>query len=160
MAAQMAQDFQSILEKNLNDQHFSAMHAHIDMFDYTSFQNFDYSKLRCFLLFPNFLSHFKKKSMELIKKKQTLLSTKLRAVGYLTLSLVFLAQNHDDFINELKFCFDLAFYLRASDNLYTTELESENFDPRDIPFFQQNMDGSTLKKALFLLLDLENKANL
>lgn len=153
MVAQLAQSFQVCQGKKFTDQHFSAIHSHPDLIDYNNFQDLDYSKFNSLLLFPDFLPKFKQYTLELIKEKQTALNIKLRVVGYLTCASVFMAQDQNEFIKTLKNCFDLALYVRASNNSSVNEIESDIFDPREIPFFQK-YDVNTLKKALLLLIEM------
>lgn len=154
MVAQIAQANQSSLSKHFTDQHFSAIHSHIDLVEYTHITDIDYSKWNYYLLLPGFPRKFKESALKLIMDKQTALHIKIRFLGYLTSALAFLALNQQNLIESLKNCFDIALYVRAVANVFpVNESTLGSFDSQLVPCFQNNLDADALSKAIHLLLE-------
>lgn len=153
MVAQIAQVFQSSQSKIFTGQHFSAIHSHMDLLDYTNISDIDSSKLNYYLLLPGFTRIFKESAVKLILEKKTAPHIKHRLLGHLTCSLVFLAQSQKDLIENLKDCFDIALYVRATENCPVNESKLSSFDPHLIPYFQNILDADALSKAIHLLLE-------
>ena len=159
MAAQLIRDNEHNSNKLLTDQHLLALNTHRD-FEPVSMNDLNYERISYLALFPKFIINFQNFVRKLIVKHDVHFSVKLRYIGYLSCIVAF-SQNNQKFIDEMRSCFDLALYVRATSVTQGTQsavesvaigcsLDFEDFDPSELNLFKEN--NETLIKAIYLLL--------
>lgn len=97
----------------MSDQLVLAIQSHRDI-NTVMIQDLDYSTLSYFVFFPNFIVNFDDFVHKLVLERGVSLNVKLRFLSFLVIVKIFMAKDSKEITVNLKYCFDLIFYLRAS----------------------------------------------
>lgn len=149
MIAHIAQLNEQNFGSLMTDQLVIALHSHLDINNVT-IQDLNYETLKCFVLFPNFNLNFDSFVHKLVLEREVALNFKLRYLAFLTSTKVFTAKDNEAVYNNLKYCFNLLLFVRASTS--HEHLETADFpDFSEFPIFDKI--ECKLLKAIRMLLE-------
>ena len=151
MIAHLAQFNEHNFGNLMNDQLVLALHSHRDINNVT-IQDLDYKTLKDFVLFPNFTLNFDSFVHKLVLEHEVAFNVKLRYLAFLTSTKIFTARDNEVINENLKYCFNLLLFVRASTS--HEHLESKIFpDFLELPIFHNIEDKFLFLKAIRMLLE-------
>lgn len=148
MIAHLAQLNEHNFGTLMNDQFALALNSHRDL-NNVMIQDLDYKTLEDFVLFPNFTLNFDSFVHKLVLEHDVALNVKLRYLAFLTSAKMFTARDKGLINDNLKYCFNLLLFVRASTS--HEHLET-NYHPDflELPIFH-NIEYKLLKAIRMLL---------
>lgn len=149
MIAHLLQLNEQNFGNTMSDQLVLAMQSHRDI-NTVMTQDLDYSTLSYYVLFPNFAANFDDFVHKLVLERGVSLNVKLRYLSFLIIVKVFMAKDCKAITENLKYCFDLILYLRASTSNedYWTERVNDFLEP---PLLNNNEDK--ILQAIRIILE-------